>query len=534
MKIKTRLVAFAVFFSVILAIVSAAGMYALKDTSSGITEANDSMAHIQLLGDTHLDFVMMRLCLLYIASPIPEDKVQEKIRQYEDRKTQVEANLSKLTNMDKDEAKTVEDFRLLFHDYVAKGDTLVRMVRDKQDQKVLFDYAVNQVAPAYTPAAKVLEPLAEKNVKEGAEMADGDIKRAKLVSKLMLSLALIALAVGAVVSRFMIRSITRPLTELSEAAEQMAKGDLTATVATDSKDELGDLARSFTAMSQGLREIITQVQESSTSLASAANQLSATSEQIATGIEEVAAQSATVATSSEEMSATSNDIAKSCIGISNESKEATDNAQTGHAVVLKTADLIVELEQTIVSTSNVVATLGESSQNIGEIVNTIEDIADQTNLLALNAAIEAARAGEQGRGFAVVADEVRALAGRTAVATKEISDKIQEIQKLTGDVVRAMQTGVSKAQAGASNAKDSGDSLHEILESINTVNQGVGQIATAAEEQTATTLEISHNIQQISEVIHASAQGAVESAEAARGISSQAGKLQKLVSKFKV
>jgi methyl-accepting chemotaxis protein len=181
-----------------------------------------------------------------------------------------------------------------------------------------------------------------------------------------------------------------------------------------------------------------------------------------------------------------------------------------------------------------VESLGARSDQIGAIIGTIEDIADQTNLLALNAAIEAARAGEQGRGFAVVADEVRALAERTTRATREIGEMIKAIQGETRDAVAAMEQGVSQVEAGTIEAARSGEALRDILEQVNSVAMQVNQIATAAEEQTATTGEIASNMQQITEVVQQTSCGAQESATAAAQLNNNAGELQRLVQQFRL
>jgi methyl-accepting chemotaxis protein len=178
--------------------------------------------------------------------------------------------------------------------------------------------------------------------------------------------------------------------------------------------------------------------------------------------------------------------------------------------------------------------LGARGDQIGEIIGTIEDIADQTNLLALNAAIEAARAGEQGRGFAVVADEVRALAERTTKATKEIGEMIKGIQNETRLAVSVMVEGVREVETGTCEAEKSGDALKEILKQISVVSGQVSQIATAAEQQTATTGEISGNIHQITTVVQESARGAEESASSARQLADLADELQQAVGRFKV
>jgi methyl-accepting chemotaxis protein len=186
------------------------------------------------------------------------------------------------------------------------------------------------------------------------------------------------------------------------------------------------------------------------------------------------------------------------------------------------------------SSAKAVESLGNRSDQIGEIVGTIEDIADQTNLLALNAAIEAARAGEQGRGFAVVADEVRALAERTTRATREIGEMIKSVQQETKCAVIAMEEGVNEVARGSEKASDSGRALEQILQQINDVNAQIQQVATAAEEQTATTSEISNNMQQITEVVARTSRGTKDSATAAAQLSVLAEDLRRIVSQFKI
>ena len=330
------------------------------------------------------------------------------------------------------------------------------------------------------------------------------------------------------------RSITVPVAILVGQTDQIASGDLRVDINLCSEDEIGKLACALKTMTANLRSIIGRVADTSSQVAAAAIQVNATAERIATGAEEVAAQTVTVATASEEMAATSGDIAQNCQMAAEAAQHATRSAMNGTDVVKATVAVMSQIAEKVQESARTVESLGTRSDQIGAIIGTIEDIADQTNLLALNAAIEAARAGEQGRGFAVVADEVRALAERTTRATKEIGEMIKAIQNETKGAVAAMEQGVNQVEAGTIEAGKSGVALSDILDQINNVAMQVNQIATAAEEQTATTSEITENIQQVTDVVQQTSQGAQESATAAAQLNGNAEELQRLVRQFKL
>jgi len=343
---------------------------------------------------------------------------------------------------------------------------------------------------------------------------------------------LIAIACAVLITR----SITVPLGNMRSIIQDIAQGegDLTKRLDASSKDELGETSQWFNVFVDKLHGIISQVAQTTHQVAAASSQLHATAKQMAEGSEEIVAQAGTVATAGEEMSATSGDIAQNCQFAAEGSQHASAAAVSGAQVVDETIAVMNSISERVRNSAQAVESLGSRSDQIGEIVGTIEDIADQTNLLALNAAIEAARAGEQGRGFAVVADEVRALAERTTKATREISEMIKAIQQETRGAVVAMEEGVSEVAKGSEKAANSGKALEQILEQINSVTAQIAQVATAAEEQTATTSEISNNMQQITGIVSQSAHGAQETALAANQLSGLSEDLRKIVSQFKL
>jgi methyl-accepting chemotaxis protein len=388
------------------------------------------------------------------------------------------------------------------------------------------------------PAAKVINgsvaKMEEALTAEAKEKNDKNAATAK--SAIVMSVIVVAIGVLLAIGLgiFISRSINNPLKKSVDFAKGVADGDLSQRIDLNRKDEIGDLTTALNGMVNNLTKVIENVKQAANNVASASTQLYSTAEQLATGSEEVASQASTVATSAEEMAATSTEIARNSGMAAEGSKHANDSATTGASVVKATVDGMNRIAERVKDTAKTVESLGSRSDQIGEIVGTIEDIADQTNLLALNAAIEAARAGEQGRGFAVVADEVRALAERTTKATKEIAQMIKAIQHETKGAVSSMEEGVKEVGKGTEEAAKSGQALQDILNQINSVTAQVNQIASSAEQQTSTTTAISNNINQITNVVTEAAKGAQESARAAATLSTLADEVLKIVGQFKL
>jgi len=347
---------------------------------------------------------------------------------------------------------------------------------------------------------------------------------------------LIAILMATACGMLITRSIVQPLRNMRDTLHDIAEGegDLTRRLETGSRDELGEVAQWFNQFVEKLHGIVSMVSNATVQVAAASAQLHATSGQMAAGASDVAMQIGTVATAGEEMSATSADIAGNCSMAADGARQAADAAVSGARVVDEAIGVMNSISERVRATAKSVEELGSQSEQIGAIVGTIQDIADQTNLLALNAAIEAARAGDQGRGFAVVADEVRALAERTTRATREISEMIGAIQGETKSAVEAMVEGVGEVTRGGEKAAESGKALERIIEQINEVTMQINQVATAAEEQTATTAEISGNMQKITDIVNMTSHGANESADAATQLSAQADSLSRIVGQFKL
>ena len=332
---------------------------------------------------------------------------------------------------------------------------------------------------------------------------------------------LIILGITFLLSWAVARTVTKPIKEVVETIKDIAQGegDLTKRLPIHGNNEVGELSEWFNTFIGKLHGIISQLSGTALQLASAATQLQSTSSGMQESVNQLSSQSTNLATAGEEMSATAGDIANNCHMAADGAQLAANTTQQGFDVVTRTVDGIRNRGEATKRNALLVESLGQRSDQIGAIVATIEDIADQTNLLALNAAIEAARAGEQGRGFAVVADEVRALAERTTRATKEISDMIRGIQQETRVAINSMEEGVRGTEEGAAQAAQLESSLQTILAQVNAVTDQISQIATAAEEQTCTTREISNNVMSLNELAHQNNTGISETGRAADNVS---------------
>ncbi|MBC3335758.1 HAMP domain-containing protein [Pseudomonas proteolytica] len=303
------------------------------------------------------------------------------------------------------------------------------------------------------------------------------------------------LAVGAAV--WLLRSKLQPLGDLVRQAEALGAGDLSARLNVSSHDEIGQLARSFNQMGEALSTMVSHIREAAEEVNSRAQALSGLSGGAYEGMEQQSGEITSMAGAVEEFSATSLNIADN---MGNTERLAQENAQQtriGRNSMQEASASLEHIATALNSTATVINTLGQRSQEIGGIVGVITSIADQTNLLALNAAIEAARAGEQGRGFAVVADEVRNLASRTRQATDEISGMIQSIQQETGNAISTMEQGNVLMQEGLSRNADVASALARIDEQSRSAGQQFAAITTATQEQSSTATLLSSNLQSI-------------------------------------
>lgn len=390
------------------------------------------------------------------------------------------------------------------------------------------------------PAAQAIMTQA-RNVRDGVYQFVDNVKAQseKSVTKsisVMVLVLVISLILAIVCAIFMTITITGPINKIVERIKDIAEGegDLTQRVDENRKDEVGDLAKWFNVFVNKIHGIINEFASSTNEVASAATEIAASSEEMARGISEQEAQTLQVSSAIEEMSSTVAEVAQKSSNASTISNAAGKIAKDGGEVVQHTIESINTIATVVQESAVAIQELGERSEQIGQIIEVINDIADQTNLLALNAAIEAARAGEHGRGFAVVADEVRKLADRTTKATKEIASSILAIQDNTKGAVERMNYGTQCVQEGVDLASQSGQVLNKIMSGSEEVANMIQSIAAAAEEQASASDQIARNVEAIASVTKESSQGVGQSVAAATQLSQKSEELRRMVGQFKL
>lgn len=337
-----------------------------------------------------------------------------------------------------------------------------------------------------------------------------------------------------VLSFFLIVLIIRNINSLLAGFKRITDGDFSVKLAEGADDEMGKLARGFNFFVARFNDMIKEIQEATGKLASTSQDLSGSSAHIVNGTESQKARTSQVATASEELSSTINEVSGNTHGAADAALKARSAAQKGAEIVNHSIEGMKSIVPIVNESSETILKLGSRSAEIGKIVGVINDIADQTNLLALNAAIEAARAGEQGRGFAVVADEVKKLAERTGAATKEISTMIKAIQQDTEQAITSTEKGVGAVHEASEHAREAGKALDEILAQAEQVTSMVQQIATASEQQSTAASQISRDIEAIADVARDRVTDVNKIASAAEDLTMLSARLKEMTSRFKL
>ncbi|NWA01823.1 methyl-accepting chemotaxis protein [Pseudomonas gingeri] len=348
----------------------------------------------------------------------------------------------------------------------------------------------------------------------------------------IISVSVVAALMTVLLAWLLTRSIVTPLNKALAAAETIAGGNLTKPIEVDGKDEPARLLTALSAMQGNLRKTIEQISGSATQLASAAEELSAVTEEASRGLQQQNNEIEQAATAVNEMTSAVEEVARNAVSTSEASQQSNLAAREGRDRVVETVGAIQAMTQDVQNTSVLIEGLATQGRDIGQVLDVIRAIAEQTNLLALNAAIEAARAGEAGRGFAVVADEVRALAHRTQQSTREIEQMVAGIQNGTGEAVQSMQQSNQRTQTTLEMARAAGVALEQITHSINLINERNLVIASASEEQAQVSREVDRNLVNIRDLATQSAAGANQTSAASHELSRLAVDLNAMVARF--
>ncbi|GFM81665.1 methyl-accepting chemotaxis protein [Pseudomonas cichorii] len=386
----------------------------------------------------------------------------------------------------------------------------------------------------FVKARSLLRVMIDSNnrqIKEGA-VAAAELK--SNATLLLLAGIAIAFVVAIILGILITRMITGPLAVAVASAQRIAKGDLTLSIASDRGDEAGQLLNALSDMQRGLKHTIQEIASASGQLASAAEELSAVTDESTRGLTRQNDEIQQAATAVNQMTAAVEEVARNAVSTSEASKTATEDAVQGRGQVDQTVKGITTMVSEITQSTEAVAQLAGNVRDISKVLEVIRSIAEQTNLLALNAAIEAARAGEQGRGFAVVADEVRALAHRTQASTVEIEGMIGTVQAGADGAVAAMGKSLSLATNTQELAERAGSALVKITDGVATINERNLVIASASEEQAQVAREVDRNLLNIQDLSTQSAAGANQTSASSQELSRLATSFNVLVAKFQL
>ncbi len=482
--------------------------------------------------DFRLNVVQIQQWLTDISATRAQDGLNDGFDQAEEHYRDAKNNLDTLAALDPDENAFYTEVVSSLDNYYATGQRMAQTYIDQGPQ------GGNRMMSSFDETAELItgqvETLLQRAARRNADLLDQASEKshnAKLFITLMVAIG------GAVVlgGTWLLMTAIMPLRKLTEETLRIADNDLTGTIPrTGNKDEVGQLAEAVESMQGKLRRRVQEIAEVGHKINAAVDTMNGIVEQTNRDVQQQYSETEMVATAMNQMTATVHEVASNTAAAADSATDADKEVNEGGKVVRETITMIEKLASEIRKGSDTISRLDSESSNIGTVLDVIKNIAEQTNLLALNAAIEAARAGEQGRGFAVVADEVRTLAQRTQESTREIQQMIENLQQGAREAVQVMNESRSQADASVAQAGHAGRSLDSIHNAVSTIHDMTTQIASAAEEQGAVADEINRNIINISQVVERTAEGSTQISSTGEGLGKLVGELQSVVARFKL